>query len=134
MEKDKQPPLTARVLAVRERVDDWRKSRPRPGPMPEALWRAAVRLARTQGVNPIARALRLDYYSLKRRLAAGHSPKVSKAGPEAGFVELDLSQAVAAPQYVVELVDRGGAKLTVRLSGREPVDILALSEAFWKRR
>jgi len=35
--------------------------------MPEALWKAAARLARAHGLSPVAKALGLDYYSLKKR-------------------------------------------------------------------
>lgn len=63
------------LAAGLRRVTRWRESRARPGPMPEGLWSEVVALARIHGVNPVARALRLDYYSLKRRLDG--SPKRS---------------------------------------------------------
>jgi hypothetical protein len=52
-------------------VERWREQEVCRWRMPEELWDAAVSLARTHGVGPIARALRLDYGSLKKRMAHG---------------------------------------------------------------
>ena len=38
--------------------------------MPAALWAAAVVLARQHGLSPTARALRVNYLTLKKRLDA----------------------------------------------------------------
>jgi hypothetical protein len=102
--------------------------------MPEELWAAAVSLARSHGVCPIARALRLDYGALKkkmagRRKAVGRSP--------AGFIELDAGPLLGGPEAggaVVELWGLDGSKLVVRLPERDGLDVLSLAEAFWKRR
>jgi len=96
--------------------------------MPEELWDLAVRLAQVHGLNPIARALVLDYYSLKKRLdTAGNAPEST---PE--FVEVDVASAGGSTECVLEFEERRGAKLTVRLRGS--VDVVALLESFWKRR
>ena len=55
------------VDEVRQRFEAWRKNRKLGSPIPDTLWDKAVQLARAHGVNPIARALHLDYYDLKRR-------------------------------------------------------------------
>lgn len=47
--------------ALGARIDRWRRSRGKPGPMPERLWRAAAKLAEKHGVNRVAAPLRLDY-------------------------------------------------------------------------
>ena len=59
---------SSELVSVRRRIEMWRRTRERRTAMPEALWKAAAELARLRGVHPIARALRLDYYSLKGRL------------------------------------------------------------------
>lgn len=116
------------ILAVRRQVERWRRTRPRSGRMPEELWELAVGLAGVHGVNPIARALGLDYYSLKKRLvAAGESSQSSPA-----FVELDVASAGSSTECVLEFEERRGSKLTVRLRGS--VDVAAILESFWKRR
>jgi hypothetical protein len=52
---------------VQHRFDLWRKTRKRCSPIPETLWSSAVELAREHGLHRTARALRLNYYSLKKR-------------------------------------------------------------------
>jgi hypothetical protein len=105
--------------------------------MPEDLWAAAVCLARSHGIAPIARALRLDYGSLKKRVGrspGGGSGNTDRVSP---FVEMDPRHLVPEREPhggVVELVDADGTKLVVRLSGRESLDVPALVEAFRRRR
>jgi len=53
---------------LRRQLDAWR-GEGRPGRrIPEALWNSAAALAREMGVNPVVRALHLDYVRLKRRV------------------------------------------------------------------
>ncbi len=56
---------------LRERIDLWRRTRGKPGRMPENLWRAAAKLAEKHGIHRVAAPLRLDYYSLKRWVDEG---------------------------------------------------------------
>jgi hypothetical protein len=87
--------------------------------MPEELWSAAVRLARSHGINPIARALHLDYSSLKRRLEDPGAPTGEGRGAPPAFVEMSLSPPFSLPEQVLEF--------------EEPVDLLSLVQAFWSR-
>jgi hypothetical protein len=47
--------------------------------MPEELWQTAARLAEKHGINPTAKALRLQYYGLKDRID-GEVPPRRKRG------------------------------------------------------
>lgn len=126
--------LPARVDRLGRRIARWRRQRPKPSPMPEELWAAAVSLARSHGVGPIARALRLDYGALKKKMAGRR--KEGGSSP-AGFIELDAGRVLGGPGAggpVVELWGVDGSKLVVRLAGRDGLDLLGLAEAFWKRR
>ena len=67
MQRSKLSDLPASVDALGARVDRWRQSPSKGLRMPEALWKAAARLARAHGLSPVAKALGLDYYSLKKR-------------------------------------------------------------------
>jgi len=130
-------PLTARVGVVGERIEHWRRTRRKHGAMPEELWAAAVALARQYGTWPIARALRVDYATLKQRAARGEAEHVRGAARRGGFVEVDaralIGPANAAATTVVELCDSDGAKLTLRLGGGQQLDVRAVAEAFWRR-
>jgi hypothetical protein len=100
--------------------------------MPEGLWSEVVALARVHGVNPVARALRLDYYSVKRRLEG--SPKRSKKPRRTtpAFVELELPPPSDHAPCVIELQEARGRTMTIRAPG--PIDVVGLAEAFWRRR
>lgn len=118
------------INAARSQVEGWRRTRQKAGRMPEELWDLAVGLARVHGVNPIARALALDYYSLKKRLDA--AVVVPRSAPT--FVEVDLASTGGSTECVLEFEERKRGKMTIRLRGTNGVDIAALAAAFWKRR
>jgi hypothetical protein len=127
--------LPASVSRVRLRVELWREQGFNRWRMPEELWAAAVSLARTHGVGPIARALRLDHGSLRKRMDRDSAGCGSgEPGSAARFVEIDplhLVRGLAESSgAVVELSDMEGTKLVVRLGERESLDVPALVEAF----
>jgi hypothetical protein len=126
---------SARVEAVRRRIEQWRRVRERRSPMPAPLWAAAVTLAAEHGVYPIARALRLNYPTLQARVAQRAAACRDVVGP-AGFVALEgppLLRAATPAGSVVELADTDGATLVIRVADREALDVLRLADAFWRR-
>ena len=62
--------LPARLEAVRRQFERWRRTRKPCSPIPKRLWAAAVKLVGRYGLCRTARTLRVDYYSLKKRVAA----------------------------------------------------------------
>src|SRR5947208_16614641 len=72
------------------RLRAWRATRRRGQRITEDLWRAAARLARTDGVSAISGALRLGYYELQRRLRASSGPNGSRRATRAApqFIQL----------------------------------------------
>jgi hypothetical protein len=84
-------------------------------------------------VSSAARILRLDYYTLKRRLpsASGLSARVT---PPPAFVELQLDDSLggASRPCRIELSDPAGGKLTMHLPCDAPA-VLGLAQAFWRR-
>ena len=56
------------LMRAAERFAEWRQTRELGTRIPEGLWKLAVKLASTHGVCRTSSMLRLDYYSLKRRL------------------------------------------------------------------
>jgi hypothetical protein len=101
--------------------------------MPEPLWKEAAGLARTHGVNPVARILRLDYYSLKRRTVGSVKKPPVKRERAPAFVELDLSEGFGTGECVVVLEHPGGAKMTLRFPRLEGIDLGALAKSFWSQ-
>lgn len=126
--------LAGAVSDLRRRLDSWRRSRTRLGPIPPPLWSEAAALARVRGVHPIARSLGLDYNSLKRH-AKADSITASTATPVApsAFVELALIPSSPPPaECTAELERRDGARMRIKLARSE--DLLALAESFLRWR
>ena len=121
-------PISDRLQQVVGRLKKWRKAHPPRTRLPEELWAAAVELAEAEGVYSTARALRLDYANLKRRVGETPTVRVSsrtargiashrttsttrersaegKAATD--FVEL-LTGSIGATDCVIELEGRGG--------------------------
>lgn len=122
--------LKPQIDQLQKRLDAWRKSHRSRAPIPGRLWEAAVLVAGQCGLNRTAKALRLDYYDLKKRLdAAG-----VKQGRVPAFIE--LSPAVSGPtaECVIELEARNSSKMRIHIKGMGMPDLNALSSAFWRSR
>ena len=130
MEREASRTVAPALEELRAQFAAWRRER-RPGqPIPEALWNSAAALAREIGVNPVVRALHLDYVRLKRRVTGQVAPKRQASPPpkEPTFVELAAEAVSQRADCVVEFEGRGG-KVTMRLVGHDPGAIVALAEA-----
>ena len=100
--------------------------------MPESLWQEATRLARTHGVSPVCRHVGLGYASLQKRVAAAGDASSHEPKDGEGFVEVSAAQLMGAPtaQTVLELSDRDGTRLTLRLAAGREVDVVGLVAGF----
>ena len=75
------------ILQLQRQLEDFRSSQPGRVKLPDALWQAAVELARQYGLWPVAHPLRLDYMRLKKRLGEVPPPHRRKTAPPS-FIEL----------------------------------------------
>ncbi len=72
--------LPSALAGAERQFTKWRRTR-KPGMrIPERLWASAVKLAASHGVHPTASALRLDYYSLKKRIERGTAAPCATMG------------------------------------------------------
>ncbi len=126
--------LPVQLQEVRRRFQRWRQSRPAGTRIPASLWDAAAKMARSYGVNRTAKALGLDYYSLKERAEAQDGSPSNCAAEEkvATFWELPPLQAGSTSECILELEDAEGAKMRVHLKGCPAPDLAALSRSFWR--
>ncbi len=109
---------------VQCRLEHWRQQHRPRARISEELWCQAAELARSHGINRTARALRLDYYSLKKHLAA--TARSAERLPE--FVEFLPGRPPASqPECLIEIDDPGGAKLRIHLQGGNLPDVAALT-------
>lgn len=140
------------VEELGRRLEQWRETRQKHGPMPKELWDEAIALAEKYGVYCTARDLPVDFGGLKRRYVRAAETRSSTAlearettsleAPSAAsseahrFVEVDAAQVMelqGSQQVSVELSAPDGARMTVRLEGGTGVDMVGLAGAFWRR-
>lgn len=118
------------------RFEQWRQGRVAGSRIPTGLWKLAIRVAGRHGVASTAAALRLDYYSLKKRLVAGSVPAgdTERPSPRPAFVELSPGPLSSLGPCVIEFSDGVGATLRVQLPTGQVPDLVALGRSFWEAR
>lgn len=124
----------AAVLPIQTALAAWRRRRKQREPIPPALWRAMVPLARAHGVSAVARALRVNYTGLKAHLLGDSAATPFGVVSRPEFVELPIVPGLVGPPTVIELEDRLGLKLTVRLVPGGNPEALALARELWRAR
>jgi hypothetical protein len=131
-ERQSQATAAARLQQVHERIEQWRSSRTKRSRIPQDIWQDATILGEKLGVYPVARALRLDYQGLRRRVDQRVSAVRKDLCGTDGFVELSGAHlvGVGTAQTVIEISDKRGAQVTVRLAAHQPVDVVALVDRF----
>jgi hypothetical protein len=113
---------------TRRRIVRWRERCPyRGAAMPAALWAAAVTLARRHGLYTTARALHVDYGSLKKRLDATGARGV----PAPAFIELSAARPAGLGPCVIDLEGRRGRRLRIEVTGVTVADLVALAQVAW---
>lgn len=132
MKKGKRPDLPSEVVELKERVEEWRRTRTVLSPMPAELWDAAAELARKHGVWRIATELRLGYTTLKKRMLSAEGVQTTSVREGGGFVEVPvggLLGGVSLGGAVVEFSPGDGSRLTIRLSPGDRLDVVSLIRA-----
>lgn len=127
----------ARVRELRDQIARWRRTRAKRSPMPAELWREAVALARDSGTYSIARAVRVDYESLARRVVEAGANERGGDAARVAFVELTGAQLLGASVPsgpVVEMTDADGVRLTIHLVGGAPLDVADVVQGFRRPR
>jgi hypothetical protein len=115
---------------VRRSIEHWRHHHGGPGrPIPAGLWDEAVAVARIEGVDATARALRLDRGRLALRVARAAESLTHDEAASGEFVEID-ARGLCAGQTVVRMVGRDGERLELTAG---VVDVIDLARAFWAR-
>lgn len=117
---------------VRARFEQWRQTRQGKARIPDELWSAAIEVARRDGVNRAAAALRLDGGKLKKQMVAVGAITRKVAAP--AFVELiapnGMSSGAGRQEYTIELEGRNGT-LRIHCKGVTATEIADLSRALW---
>jgi hypothetical protein len=122
------PIINDQIERARQHLEAWRKSHKPRSRLPRKLWNSAVRVAGQCGLNKTAKALRLDYYDLKKRLDA----TAVRNEPAPSFVELVPATPSPFPECSIELEARSGEKMRVHLKGMALPDLTTLGSMFWR--
>ena len=120
--------IPASLARGRDRFEAWRRARKTRTRIPEQLWKLAVKLTAAHGLNRTASVLKLDYYSLKKRVKAKNA---AGASTNPAFVELSPPPMAAASECVVEFEDGAGASMRISLRSCDVPDLIALGRSFW---
>jgi hypothetical protein len=116
---------------LRRRFEEFRNAQTSRGRLPEPLWKEAAELAGRYGLNPTARALRLDYNGLKKRMEVPNLPKRHRKETAApAFVELVGPAPSGVTSCSVEIESGQGAKLRLDLKGVATTELAGLIRAF----
>jgi hypothetical protein len=116
---------------LRRRFEEFRNTQTKHSRLPESLWTAAANLAKHHGVNPTARALRLDYTALKRRTEEGSQHKAKRrVETPPTFMEFVAPGAKAVTNCTVEVESTRGGKLRLDLKAVATTELVNLIRAF----
>ena len=118
------------IVQLERQFEQFRSSHAHRTRIPEALWRAAVELARQHGLNAVAHPLRLDYTGLKRRLSDIPAVSEKKQSRSPGFVELVAPYAAAGAECVIEFESQSGGKMRIQWKGSGAPDWGSLLRAW----
>jgi len=151
------------LAKLSEAIAKWRaEGGGRGSKIPEELWNEAVRVGRVDGVWLTAKATRFKYEKLRQLIARadgseGTTGEPARASERRGrrrrarkssssraaqrqsgeFVELSAAQLLGATTTttgtVIEVEDKAGVRMTVRLAKEAPVDVAQLVAAFRRR-
>ena len=124
----KSTPIPESILRLQSQLDQFRKTQPRRTKLPEALWQAAVELARQHGVYPVAHPLRLDYMGLKKRLSG--VPAVRRKATKSAFVELIAPSSATLEECIIEFESLSRGKIRIQWKATAPPDWASLLRAW----
>jgi len=119
---------------VQAKFESWRKTRKSCGPIPESLWDAAISLTGSYSVHQISKGLRLNHTAVKDRVEISRNIIPGEA-PQTTFVELPpLNQPMPIEEFSLDLENKAGAKMKIHVKGHTDIDLLALTQTFWRQR
>lgn len=118
---------------LRHRFEEFRKTQPAYSRLPGSLWAAATELAKQHGVNATARALRLEYNGLRKRVENQNQNQAKAKRKKTGspsFLEFVASGAKAVTDCTVEVETAKGSKLRLEFKAVPTTELVDLIRAF----
>jgi hypothetical protein len=126
--------ISSPLKEIQKQFEDWRNTRQKREPIPEALWEAAVRVAEYDPIGRVSRILRLDYQKLKKRIQARCGDNFFGADLGARFIEIDSRQLLYPMECIVEMEQSDGARMKMHIKSPNGFNPLELAKAFWQKK
>jgi len=131
MEQNHTLSLLPSLEEVRGQFEDWRRTRSsRREPIPDRLWKAAVKLTDRYSINNISKGLRLSYSDLKYHVHEQPAADKLKTPAAAGFIDLGCSRNFFESECIVEMQSAAGLKMKMSVRGKAEFSLLQLAKAF----
>ena len=122
--------LVGELEQVRGALAAWRATPGRSQRIPDAVWRKAVRAAKRHGLNPVSKALGLDYNCLKQHAAESGLGGKKTVNPTPTFVEVKPAAPLEDLACVIEMEKGGGTRMRICVKSAGAVDWCRIKEAF----
>lgn len=141
MSRRKKRAESPELRTARQEVDRWREQRKGTrSRVRQDVWDVAVAAARVEGVWATSQALGLKYDTLKERHDApvGKLVGISADRGGAAFVEVPAVEVMGRGEgkgdveVGIELIGRRGDRMRIAMMGARTVDIVELSQTFWR--
>ena len=130
MNKDGGSGLATELEQVREALAAWRAEPGKGQRIPDALWRKAVRAAKSHGMNPVSKALGLDYNCLKKHVTERDRRGKRTVEMAPAFVEVKTEAPHEDIGCVIEMEKCGGTRMRICVKSAGSVDWCRIKEAF----
>ena len=122
--------LPADLAAAQNQITRWRAEHKPRTRFPEQLWQLAAELSRKYGHNQVCKALKLDYYSLKKRLEPGSVKPKRRTAP--AFVELVPDRTHTSARCTVECENNSGSRIRIHLDSRDISELRSFCSELWR--
>ena len=124
------PIIAPSLEQVQQRFESWRQRRKKRTRIPQNLWQAAVALSEEYSIYHLSKALRLNYTTLKKKVASANWPeeRPSEILPTP-FIELP-APAPLLPESTIEMIKTNGSVMRMRVKGAACSDLVELGKAF----
>jgi hypothetical protein len=121
------------LIQLQQQLEQWRGTQAPRSKLPESIWQSAAAAAKQYGVYAAAKALRLDYGGLKKRVLGSAAPRRKPAHgkpAQPAFLELIARPGAGTEDYLVEFESSRGAKMRVQWKASAPPDWSVLLRAW----
>ena len=118
------------ITELSGQLEQFRSTHPPRTKLPPSLWQSAVEQARCHGLYVVARSLKLDYSTLKKRLNGSAEGRGTRKKAPAKFIELIGATRHSVDEYVIEFESARGRKLRIHCKTNTPPDWPVLLRAW----